>query len=80
MHSPLREDILSGAQRFHNPVRLEEHALSHGIDVKTTSISTYIDAMRHGSPMHGGFGVGLERVMMLYCGLNKSRIKTLYPC
>ncbi|KAM7488549.1 hypothetical protein LguiB_026033 [Lonicera macranthoides] len=40
------EEILSGAQRIHDPVRLEEHALSHGIDVKTTSISTYIDAMR----------------------------------
>ncbi|CAN6919506.1 unnamed protein product [Brassica oleracea] len=55
------EEIMSGAQRIHDPELLEKRARECGIDVKT--ISTYIDGFRYGAPPHGGFGVGLERVM-----------------
>lgn len=34
---------------------------------------------RYGAPPHGGFGVGLERVVMLFCGLNNIRKTSLYP-
>jgi aspartyl-tRNA synthetase len=33
----------------------------------------YVDAMRHGMPPHGGGGVGLERVVFLYLGLDNVR-------
>ncbi|KAH7573931.1 hypothetical protein ACOSP7_007876 [Xanthoceras sorbifolium] len=71
------EEIISGAQRVHVPEFLEERAQACGIDVKT--ISTYIDSFRYGAPPHGGFGVGLERVVMLFCGLNNIRKTSLYP-
>ncbi|KAK1379664.1 Aspartate--tRNA ligase [Heracleum sosnowskyi] len=71
------EEIISGAQRVHVPEFLEERAKSCGIDVK--SISTYIDSFRYGAPPHGGFGVGLERVVMLYCNLNNIRKTSLFP-
>ncbi|KAK4853834.1 hypothetical protein QYF36_015425 [Acer negundo] len=71
------EEIISGAQRVHVPEVLEERAQACGIDVKT--ISTYIDSFRYGAPPHGGFGVGLERVIMLFCGLNNIRKTSLYP-
>ncbi|KAL4372182.1 hypothetical protein HN51_017268 [Arachis hypogaea] len=71
------EEIISGAQRVHNAEMLEKRAESCGIDVKT--ISTYIDSFRYGAPTHGGFGVGLERVVMLFCGLNNIRKASLYP-
>ncbi|QHO52398.1 Aspartate--tRNA ligase 2, cytoplasmic [Arachis hypogaea] len=71
------EEIISGAQRVHNAEMLERRAKSCGIDVKT--ISTYIDSFRYGAPTHGGFGVGLERVVMLFCGLNNIRKASLYP-
>ncbi|KAJ4707633.1 Aspartate--tRNA ligase, cytoplasmic [Melia azedarach] len=71
------EEIISGAQRVHIPEFLEERAQACGIDVKT--ISTYIDSFRYGAPPHGGFGVGLERVVMLFCGLNNIRKTSLYP-
>ncbi|KAL3651950.1 Aspartate--tRNA ligase 2, cytoplasmic [Castilleja foliolosa] len=71
------EEIISGAQRVHVPELLTERALSLGIDVK--SISTYIDAFRYGAPPHGGFGVGLERVVMLFCALNNIRKTSLFP-
>lgn len=71
------EEIISGAQRVHVPEFLAERAEACGIDVKT--ISTYIDSFRYGAPPHGGFGVGLERVVMLFCGLNNIRKTSLFP-
>lgn len=71
------EEIISGAQRVHVPEFLEERAQACGIEVKT--ISAYIDSFRYGVPPHGGFGVGLERVVMLFCGLNNIRKTSLYP-
>ncbi|CAM8916606.1 unnamed protein product [Rhodiola kirilowii] len=71
------EEIISGAQRLHEPERLTERAKECGIDVST--IATYIDSFRYGAPPHGGFGVGLERVVMLFCALNNIRKTSLYP-
>ncbi|XP_010438070.1 PREDICTED: aspartate--tRNA ligase 2, cytoplasmic [Camelina sativa] len=71
------EEIISGAQRVHIPEVLEQRAGEYGIDVKT--ISTYIDSFRYGAPPHGGFGVGLERVVMLFCALNNIRKTSLFP-
>ncbi|KAL6296507.1 hypothetical protein ACE6H2_004649 [Prunus campanulata] len=71
------EEIISGAQRVHVPELLAERAQACGIELKT--ISTYIDAFRYGAPPHGGFGVGLERVVMLFCGLNNIRKTSLFP-
>ncbi|CAK8569949.1 unnamed protein product [Lathyrus sativus] len=71
------EEIISGAQRVHVPEFLEQRAQACGIEVKT--ISAYIDSFRYGAPPHGGFGVGLERVVMLFCGLNNIRKTSLYP-
>ncbi|KAL6547647.1 Aspartate--tRNA ligase 2, cytoplasmic [Orobanche hederae] len=71
------EEIISGAQRVHVPEFLTERAQACGIDLKT--ISTYIDSFRYGAPPHGGFGVGLERVVMLFCALNNIRKTSLFP-
>ncbi|XP_011621478.1 aspartate--tRNA ligase 1, cytoplasmic [Amborella trichopoda] len=71
------EEIISGAQRVHDADFLTSRAQECGIDVKT--ISTYIDSFRCGAPPHGGFGVGLERVVMLFCGLNNIRKTSLFP-
>ncbi|XP_073003415.1 aspartate--tRNA ligase 2, cytoplasmic [Typha latifolia] len=71
------EEIISGAQRIHTPELLTKRAEACGIDVKT--ISTYIDSFRYGAPPHGGFGVGLERVVMLFCALNNIRKTSLFP-
>ncbi|XP_057476855.1 aspartate--tRNA ligase 2, cytoplasmic-like [Actinidia eriantha] len=71
------EEIISGAQRVHVPELLATRAESFGIEVKT--ISTYIDSFRYGAPPHGGFGVGLERVVMLFCALNNIRKTSLFP-
>jgi len=71
------EEILSGAQRIHNPEFLTERAKHHGIEIST--IAAYIDSFRYGCPPHAGGGIGLERVTMLYLGLDNIRKTSMFP-
>lgn len=71
------EEILSGAQRIHDPVLLAERAKHHGIDLN--HIKSYLDAFRFGCPPHAGGGIGMERVVMLYLGLNNIRKTSMFP-
>merc|ERR1712168_229831 len=71
------EEILSGAQRIHNTEFLIERAKHHGIELNT--ISSYIDSFRYGCPPHAGGGIGMERVTMLYLGLDNIRKTSMFP-
>ncbi|XP_060593999.1 aspartate--tRNA ligase, cytoplasmic-like isoform X1 [Ruditapes philippinarum] len=71
------EEIMSGAQRIHDPKFLAERAKLHEIDLET--IKGYIDSFRYGAPPHAGGGIGLERVTMLYLGLDNIRKASLFP-
>ncbi|KAJ8979098.1 hypothetical protein NQ317_019627 [Molorchus minor] len=71
------EEILSGAQRIHDPELLTERAKFHNIDI--TKIASYIDAFKYGCPPHAGGGIGLERVVMLYLGLDNVRKTSMFP-
>jgi len=71
------EEILSGAQRIHDAGLLKERAMAIGIPVE--SIQSYVDSFTLGSFRHGGCGIGLERVVMLYLGLNNIRKTSLFP-
>jgi aspartyl-tRNA synthetase len=51
------EEILSGAQRVHDPALLTERAKLHGIDLD--KIRSYVDAFKFGCPPHAGGGIGL---------------------
>lgn len=71
------QEILSGAQRIHEPDLLEERAKAWGIDVST--IEEYINSFRNGALPHGGGGIGLERVVMLFLGLPNIRKASWFP-
>ena len=71
------EEIMSGAQRIHDPALLEERAKEHGLEMH--EIEAYIDAFKYGCPPHGGGGVGMERVVMLFLGLPNIRKTSLFP-
>uniref|UniRef100_A0A8C0H829 Aspartate--tRNA ligase, cytoplasmic n=1 Tax=Chelonoidis abingdonii TaxID=106734 RepID=A0A8C0H829_CHEAB len=71
------EEILSGAQRIHDPELLTERAQHHGVDLE--KIKAYIDSFRFGAPPHAGGGIGLERVTMLYLGLSNVRQTSMFP-
>ncbi len=57
-------------------VRRAERAKVHEIEVPT--IQSYIDAFKYGCAPHGGIGVGLERVVMLFCALGNIRLTSMY--
>jgi aspartyl-tRNA synthetase len=71
------EEILSGAQRIHDPALLAEKMRSKGVD--PNSMNSYLDAFRVGCAPHGGGGIGLERVLMLFLKLNNIRRASLFP-
>ena len=71
------QEILSGAQRIHVPELLEERATTWGIPLE--DIKSYIDSFRHGALPHGGGGIGLERVVMLFLGLPNIRKTAWFP-
>jgi aspartyl-tRNA synthetase len=71
------QEIISGAQRIHLPELLEERAKACGIP--PGSIQPYINAFKLGAPPHGGAGVGMERVVMLYLGLDNIRKTAMFP-
>jgi aspartyl-tRNA synthetase len=55
-------EITSGAQREHRYDRLTAQAAARGIPVKV--IGPYLDFFKFGCPPHGGFGLGLTRMLM----------------
>nr|WP_165787844.1 MULTISPECIES: aspartate--tRNA(Asn) ligase [Cryobacterium] len=56
-------EISTGAQREHRIDVLVEQAVEKGLD--PAEIAGYLDFFRYGVPSHGGFGMGLARVLML---------------
>lgn len=56
-------EISTGAQREHRIEVLEAQARDKGMD--PAELSFYLDFFRYGVPPHGGFGMGLNRVLML---------------
>jgi aspartyl-tRNA synthetase len=64
-------EITTGAQREHRVEVLEAQARDKGLDPE--GLSFYIDFFRYGAPPHGGFGMGLTRVVMLLLDLPNIR-------
>ncbi|KAL0951109.1 hypothetical protein HGRIS_007846 [Hohenbuehelia grisea] len=71
------EEILSGAQRIHDAAFLAEKMREKGVEPE--SMKDYINAFRMGCPPHGGGGIGLERVLMLFLKLYNIRRASLFP-
>lgn len=71
------QEILSGAQRIHDPELLKERAKAWGIPLE--DIESYINSFCYGAFPHGGGGIGLERVVMLFLGLPNIRKAAWFP-
>lgn len=66
-------EITTGAQREHRLDVLTRQAEAAGL---RQSVSYYLDFFRYGCPPHGGFGLGLARLVMLMLGLPSIREAT----
>ncbi len=70
-------EVTTGAQREHRHERLVAQAIrrSPAVDL----IRPYLDFFRHGCPPHGGFGLGLTRLLMALLGVDDVREVTFLP-
>lgn len=64
-------EITTGAQREHRVEVLTRQALEKGLTLEP--IQYYLDFFRYGCPPHGGFGLGLTRLMMVLLNLPNIR-------
>lgn len=71
------EEIASGSRRISDYSALVSSAQSRNIDLN--SIHSYLESFKYGNPNHGGCGLGLERLVMLYFGAHNIRHTSLFP-
>jgi aspartyl-tRNA synthetase len=64
-------EITTGAQREHRADVLAKQAIEKGLHLEP--IQYYIDFFRYGCPPHGGFGLGLSRLLMVMLNMNNIR-------
>jgi aspartyl-tRNA synthetase len=64
-------EITTGAQREHRYDVLLAQAAEKGLAPEP--MRSYLDCFRYGCPPHGGFGLGLARVLMVLLGLDSIR-------
>jgi aspartyl-tRNA synthetase len=70
-------EVTTGAQREHRHDRLVAQA---GADPSRVDVvRPYLDFFRHGCPPHGGFGLGLSRLLVCLLGLDDVRETTFLP-
>ena len=67
-------EITTGAQREHRVDILEKQMIEKGIDPK--SLAFYLDFFRYGCPEHGGFAIGIARIMMQMFNIDNIREAT----
>jgi len=70
-------EIVSGSQRIHDHALLTERIVSKDLD--PDGFGAYLEAFRYGIPPHGGFGMGIERFLMLLLNLPNIRETVLFP-
>jgi aspartyl/asparaginyl-tRNA synthetase len=71
------QEICSGAQRCHETEMLEKRIVEKGMVLEP--LKYYVESFRHGVSPHAGAGIGLERVVFLYLGLDNVRKASMFP-
>ncbi|MGC8569474.1 MAG: aspartate--tRNA(Asn) ligase [Nitrososphaeria archaeon] len=75
MHRGL--ELASGGQRIHRYELLVERLKANGLDPE--SFSEHLKVYRWGMPPHSGWGLGLDRLMMVITNRSNIREVVLYP-
>jgi nondiscriminating aspartyl-tRNA synthetase len=70
-------EIVTGGQRLHRYDDYLAALADRGMDAEP--FAGYLEAFRHGMPPHGGFALGLERLVMQLCGIANVRTIALFP-
>ena len=72
-----RDEMTSGGQREHRIDVLCDNLRSMDLDPK--EFEFYVAGFRHGVPPHAGWGLGVERILMVLTGAKNVRETVLFP-
>ncbi|MFP4038475.1 MAG: aspartate--tRNA(Asn) ligase [Candidatus Nanohaloarchaea archaeon] len=70
-------ELASGGQREHDLERLEAGMKRDGVDPE--DVSFYLESFKFGMPPHGGYGLGLDRLVRKIAGLENVKEAILFP-
>ena len=70
-------EIIGGSQRIHDLELLEQRMAEHKLPREP--YEWYLDLRRYGTVPHGGFGMGIERVVSWVCALDHVREAIPFP-
>jgi asparaginyl-tRNA synthetase len=70
-------EIIGGGERIDDYDLLVQRIKEHGLPQE--AFEWYLDLRRFGSVPHGGFGMGIERVVAWICGIDHLREAIPYP-
>jgi aspartyl-tRNA synthetase len=71
------QELTSGGQREHRYGVLVERMKKKGL--KPEDFKDYLSAFRYGMPPHGGFGMGVDRLVQKMLGIDNIRETILHP-
>lgn len=71
------KEVTSGGQRVHDLALLKRRLKDQGLDPE--SFSYYLEPFEYGMPPHAGWGLGVERMLMILTGVNNIRECVLFP-
>lgn len=70
-------ELASGGQREHDLERLEKGMEEDGVD--PSDVSFYLESFKFGMPPHGGYGLGLDRLVRKIADLENVKEAILFP-
>ncbi len=70
-------ELASGGQREHDLERLMNAIEDEGIDPE--ELSFYLESFKFGMPPHGGYGLGIDRLVKQVAGLDNVKEAILFP-
>lgn len=68
-------EITTGAQREHRYEVLKRQAEEKGL---SKDVDFYLQFFKYGCPPHGGFGLGIDRLTMLFLGMSIKEVQFLF--
>jgi nondiscriminating aspartyl-tRNA synthetase len=70
-------ELVTGGQRLHRYADYLTALARAGLPVEP--FESYLEAFRYGMPPHGGFAIGLERLLMQLTGVPNIRLAATFP-
>ncbi len=70
-------ELIGGSEREADPEKIKKRLIEMG--EKLDQYSFYLDTRKYGSVPHGGFGMGVERIVSWICGLDTIKDAIPFP-